>query len=91
MELITLAERTEAMVTRYGEVCSKVTAAKAIHCSTQTITHMLEDGRLNAACEGKRVDVRSLARYIHEPAVVKEERRKRRVAEKYGLKVEWVI
>ncbi len=42
----------------------KSQAARIISCSPTTITAMLEDGRLKSACEGTRVDVRSLADYI---------------------------
>lgn len=68
-------DRHRAMVERLGEACSKTTAAREIECSTQTITKMIEDGRLVAACEGTRVDVRSLADYIERrPAMNREAR-----------------
>jgi len=57
-------DRHAAMVEKYGEACTKTTAAKLISCSTQTIGAMLKDGRILAACGGSRVDVRSLADYI---------------------------
>ena len=52
------------MVQQHGEACTKTTAAKILSCSTQTVTAMLRDGRIKAACGGERVDVRSLADYI---------------------------
>ncbi len=56
--------RYRDMVEKYGEVCNKVTAAKIIGCNVSTIGEMLKDGRISAACEGTRVDVRSLVDYI---------------------------
>lgn len=59
-----VVDRHAAMVDKYGEACSKTTAAKIISCSTEKVNAMLEDGRIKAACAGTRVDVRSLADYI---------------------------
>lgn len=57
-------DRHAAMVDRLGEACSKTAAARAIDSSRMTIDNMLKDGRIKYACEGTRVDVRSLADYI---------------------------
>lgn len=76
------SNRVVRMTQTLGEACSKTDAAKAIGCSTQTITAMLEDGRLESACEGTRVDVQSLARYIERRT---DENRKARLRRK-GLK-----
>ena len=59
-----ITDRRAAMVQQHGEACTKTTAAKILSCSTQTVTAMLRDGRIKAACGGERVDVRSLADYI---------------------------
>lgn len=59
-------DRHAAMVEKYGEACTKTTAAKIISCSPATIRAMLEDGRIATACGGERVDVRSLADYIED-------------------------
>lgn len=59
-----VVDRHAAMVDKYGEACSKTTAAKIISCSVTTINAMLADGRIKAACAGDRVDVRSVADYI---------------------------
>lgn len=59
-----VVDRHAAMVDKYGEACTKAQAARIISCSDNTINAMLEDGRIKPACEGKRVDVRSLADYI---------------------------
>lgn len=61
---LTLDERIDLMVRLYGEVCTKATAAHILSCSSNIISAMLNDGRLIAACEGTRVDVRALAQYI---------------------------
>lgn len=57
-------DRHRVMVDRLGEACTKTTAAREIETSVRTINNMIEDGRILAACEGTRVDVRSLADYI---------------------------
>ena len=59
-----VTDRHAAMVQKHGEACTRTTAAKILSCSTQTINAMLRDGRIQAACGGERVDVRSLADYI---------------------------
>lgn len=57
-------DRHAAMVAKHGEACTKAQAARIISCGTSTINAMLRDGRIRSACEGTRVDVRSLADYI---------------------------
>lgn len=57
-------DRHAAMVDKHGEACTKAQAARIISCGTSTINAMLRDGRIRSACEGTRVDVRSLADYI---------------------------
>lgn len=74
-------DRHRAMVERLGEACSKSTAAHEIECSTSTITRLIEDGRIRTACEGTKVDVRSLADYIERKSEVDHEVRMRK---KYG-------
>lgn len=59
-----VVDRHAAMVDKYGEACTKAQAARIISCSDNTINAMLKDGRIKTACEGMRVDVRSLADYI---------------------------
>lgn len=81
---MTLKERTDMMVDRYGEVCTRSAAARILGREARTVTKMIEDGRLEAACAGSMVDVRSIARYIQEPAQTNEEARKRRMKAKYG-------
>ena len=54
----------EALVERYGETVGKTDAAKILGVTRATVYAMLSDGRIAGACEGRRVDVRSIARYI---------------------------
>ena len=75
-------DRHAAMVEKYGEACTKTTAAKIISCSPATIRAMLEDGRIASACGGERVDVRSLADYIEN----RSERNRAAHLRKKGLK-----
>lgn len=81
---ITLEERTEMMVRMYGEVCTKAAAARILGRNIRTLYSMLEDGRVDEACEGTMVDVRSIARYIQQPKQADFEARKRRVKLKYN-------
>lgn len=70
-------DRADVMVRLYGEVCTKTAAARILSCATNTIYKMLDDGRLDAACGGTMVDVRSIARYVAAPAKEDQEARKR--------------
>ena len=88
-KMINADERAELMVKCHGEVCKKSDAARILSMNPRTITAMLEDGRLQAACEGTRVDVRSIARYIATPAQVEEEGRIERLKRKYNS--EWAV
>lgn len=74
--------RETAMALLYGEACPKAQAAKLLNVTTRTVHQMIADGRVLAACNGERVDVRSLARYIenrgaldHEARMAKKRRR----------------
>lgn len=55
--------REDALVDRYGEYVDKTVASKILGVTRQTVYAMIADGRIEAACGGKRVDVRSIARY----------------------------
>lgn len=57
----TLADR---LVIRYGECVDKTVAAKILGVTRATVYVMLADGRITGACEGRRVDVHSIARYL---------------------------
>ena len=52
------------LVDRYGEHVGKSTAAQILGVCRATVYAMLTDGRLQGACEGKRVSTRSIARFI---------------------------
>ena len=77
-------DRATVMVLLHGEVCSKQKAGELLHCGVSKISSMIDDGRLDAACEGKKVDVRSIARYIASPAQQDDEARIRRLKKRNG-------
>ena len=54
----------DRLVSRYGEVVDKTVAAKIRGVTRATVYAMLADGRITGACEGRRVDVHSIARYL---------------------------
>ena len=87
--MIDYSDRATVMVLLHGEVCGKKEAGKILGCGTAHINSMLEDGRLDYACEGKKVCVRSIARYIAAPKKADEEARIRRVKMKY--KTEYAV
>ena len=60
-----LSRKEEALVAHYGAHVDESTAAQILSVTRATVYAMLEDGRIEGACEGKRVDVRSIARYIY--------------------------
>lgn len=60
-------DRMNDMLERYGEVCTKTEAARILGRSPRTVRVMLDDGRLEYACAGEMVDVRSIAAYITAP------------------------
>ena len=66
-EDITL-RREEALVERYGESVDKTVASRMLGVTRATVYAMLADGRIAGACEGRRVDVRSIARYLSRPS-----------------------
>ena len=67
--------REEQMVKTWGEVCTRKTAGKILGRHRSTVSAMLRDGRLKTACEGKSVDVRSIAAYIECPAAMDSQAR----------------
>lgn len=87
--MIDAKEREELMVKAYGEVCKKADAARILNRNIGTINAMLTDGRLESACEGSRVDVRSIARYIAAPAQIEENARITRIKRRNGS--EWAV
>ena len=85
--MIDYNDRATVMVLIHGEVCKKAAAARILDCGPEMINQMLKDGRLDAACEGTMVDVRSIARYIAAPKqedfAAKQRRRRERTGCKY--------
>ena len=59
-------DRYAAMVERYGECCKIEQACEALNVSRTTLYRMVVDKKIRTACDGKRIDVRSMARYIME-------------------------
>ena len=57
-------DKTEELVARHGEYVDKTVAARILGVTRATIYAMLADGRISGACEGRRVDVRSIGRYM---------------------------
>jgi hypothetical protein len=78
-------DRLTDMLERYGEVCTRVAAAKILGCSTGKIKSMLHDGRLETACGGTMVDVRSISEYIVQPRQSDEAARQRRMGRKWSV------
>lgn len=64
---MTLQERETLLVSQHGEVTTVTNAARVLSRARNTVVEMLKDGRLDYACEGSMVDVRSIARYIMAP------------------------
>lgn len=56
--------KAEELVERYGEYVDKTVAAKILGVTRATVYAMLADGRIVGACAGRRVDVRSIGRYM---------------------------
>lgn len=81
---MTVEERTSEMVRAYGEVCTKAAAARILGRNIATIGKMITDGRIELACGGTMVDVRSIARYIAQPKQADFEAKQRRVKLKYN-------
>jgi len=57
--------REDGLVLRFGEYVDKTAAAEILGVTRATIYAMLSDGRIESACAGRRVDVRSIARYMN--------------------------
>lgn len=76
-------DRMNDMLERYGEVCTRVAAARILGCSVGKIKNMLADGRLETACAGDMIDVRSIAAYITAPKQADFEARVRRSGRKW--------
>ena len=78
-------EREQLLVAQHGEVTTITNAAKILSRARNTIMAMLADGRLDRACEGTMVDVRSIARYITAPRQEEHEAKLRRSGRKWAV------
>lgn len=83
---MTVKERTDIMVDRYGEVCTRAEAGRILGRDSRTIKKMIDEGRIADACAGTMVDVRSIAEYISAPASKDEAARIERVRQRYATK-----
>ena len=79
-------ERVALMVRMYGECCTKAAAARVLGRNVRTISRMLDDGRIEYACAGTMVDVRSIVEYMYNTARIDEKVRVERVRRRYGTK-----
>lgn len=82
---MTLREREDLLVAQHGEVTTISNAARVLSRARNTVMEMLQDGRLDYACEGTRVDVRSIARYIMAPKQEDYAARQRREGHKWAV------
>ena len=82
---MTLKEREDLLVAQHGEVTSLANAGRILGRNSKTVKVMLGDGRLDYACEGTRVDVRSIARYIMAPKQEDFAARQRRKGRKWAV------
>ena len=80
-----MPDRMTDMLERYGEVCTRVAAARILGCSTGKVKSMIQDGRLALACGGEMVDVRSIAAYIEQPRQCDEMARQRKLGRKWAV------
>ena len=59
-----LAHEEKELIDVHGKYVDKTTAARILGVTRATVYAMLKDGRIKGACSGRRVDVRSIARYM---------------------------
>jgi excisionase family DNA binding protein len=81
-----LSSREDDLVLRFGEYVDKTAAAEILGVTRATIYAMLADGRIESACAGRRVDVRSIARYMNRSGSVR--RRGRKTKQEEAAKVQ---
>ncbi|MGN0989982.1 MAG: hypothetical protein ACI4O4_00850 [Candidatus Ventricola sp.] len=61
---VELVRMQDELVARYGKHVDKTATAKILGVTRATVYAMLADGRIDGAFGGKRVDVRSISRYM---------------------------
>lgn len=59
--------RADELTERYGEYVDKTVAARILGVTRTTVYAMLADGRIQGACSGRRVSVRSIEQYMLKP------------------------
>ena len=59
--------RANELTERYGEYVDKTVAARILGVTRATVYAMLDDGRIQGACEGRRVSVSSIEQYMMKP------------------------
>ena len=64
LSLMQSRSKEDELVSRYGEYVDKTVAARILGVTRVTVYAMLADGRILGACAGRRVSVRSIARYL---------------------------
>lgn len=62
-----VCSKEEELLERYGEYVDKTLTAKILGVTRTTVYAMLADGRIEGACSGRRVSVRSIAHYMAAP------------------------
>jgi excisionase family DNA binding protein len=62
-----LVSKEEELLGRYGEYVDKTMTAQILGVTRATVYAMLSDGRIEGACSGRRVSVRSIANYMVAP------------------------
>lgn len=82
---MTQREREDLLVAQHGEVTTIQNASKILSRARNTVMQMLRDGRIDYACAGSMVDVRSIARYIMAPKQEDHEARIRRSGRKWAV------
>lgn len=68
----------DELTQRYGEYVDKTLAAQILGVTRATVYAMLADGRIHGGCSGKRVAVRSIARYMETPRGADSARRSKK-------------
>lgn len=56
--------KADELVSQHGEYVDKTVAARILGVTRATVYAMLADGRILSGCGGRRVDVRSIGRYM---------------------------
>lgn len=66
----------EELSAKWGQYVNKSEAAEILGVTRATIYAMLEDGRLEGACYGRRISIRSIALYLSSGKDTRKRRKK---------------